>query len=170
MGISLDTLSEGLAFGLLFGNKALSQKFNAAKAAQEEALNLATGSNILPILADCSKSESVEYAISGGLAIHGAIIAVSIYVPIYCKIRHLDLLPLLEILFPVFMMCQAIGRWGNFVNQEAYGYATKVPWKMGIFDAAIGDYIYVHPTFFYDCQKYLFYLKSFYQMILFMSS
>ena len=109
MGMSIDTLSEGLAFGLLFGILGARLYYVAFSGDHYD--------NLLEII-NPSK---------GGLAIHGAIIAVCIYVPIFCKIRHLDLLPLLEILFPVFMMCQAIGRWGNFVNQEAFGPLIKYP-------------------------------------------
>lgn len=109
MGMSIDTLSEGLAFGLLFGILGARLYYVAfSKDHYDSFLDVINPSN-------------------GGLAIHGAILAVCIYVPIYCKIRHLDLLPLLEILFPVFMMCQAIGRWGNFVNQEAFGPLIKYP-------------------------------------------
>ena len=43
---------------------------------------------------------------------------------------------------------QAIGRWGNFINIEAYGKATTLPWRMGIVEA--GKYIEVHPTFLYE--------------------
>lgn len=109
MGMTLDTLSEGLAFGLLFGILGARLYYVAFSGDHYN--------NLLEII-DPSK---------GGLAIHGAIIAVSIYVPIFCKIRHIDLIPMLEILFPVFMMCQAIGRWGNFMNQEAFGPLIKYP-------------------------------------------
>lgn len=109
MGMNIDTLSEGLAFGLLFGILGARLYYVAF-----------SGDHYDSFLEVINPSK-------GGLAIHGAILAVCIYVPIYCKIRHLDLLPLLEILFPVFMMCQAIGRWGNFVNQEAFGPLIKYP-------------------------------------------
>ena len=47
------------------------------------------------------------------------------------------------------MLCgQAIGRWGNFINVEAYGYETDLPWRMGIYET--GKYIEVHPTFLYE--------------------
>ena len=109
LGLNSDTLSEGLVLGLLFGILGARLYYVAFSGD--------TYNSIIEVL-DPSK---------GGLAIHGAIIAVSIYVPIYCKIKHIDVIPLLEILFPVFMMCQAIGRWGNFVNQEAYGPLIKYP-------------------------------------------
>ena len=109
LGLDFDTLSEGLALGLLFGILG-ARLYYVAFSGQHY-------NNILEVI-DPS---------NGGLAIHGAIIAVSIYVPIFCKIKHLNILTLLEILFPVFMMCQAIGRWGNFMNQEAYGPLIKYP-------------------------------------------
>lgn len=43
---------------------------------------------------------------------------------------------------------QAIGRWGNFINVEAYGIETSLPWRMGIYE--LGKYIEVHPTFLYE--------------------
>lgn len=57
----------------------------------------------------------------GGLAIHGAIYMVVIYLFIWCRIKKLKFLELIEIVLPVMMMAQAIGRWGNFCNHEAYG-------------------------------------------------
>ena len=43
---------------------------------------------------------------------------------------------------------QALGRWGNFINVEAYGTETTLPWRMGIYE--FGQYIEVHPTFLYE--------------------
>ena len=43
---------------------------------------------------------------------------------------------------------QAIGRWGNFVNIEAYGSQTQLPWRMGVYE--FGEYVEVHPTFLYE--------------------
>ena len=47
-------------------------------------------------------------------------------------------------------MGQALGRWGNFFNAEAYGYETDSFLKMGIFSEEAGKFIYVHPTFLYE--------------------
>lgn len=47
-------------------------------------------------------------------------------------------------------MLNRFGRWGNFINQEAYGSETTLPWKMGIYIEEIKEYIYVHPTFLYE--------------------
>ena len=57
----------------------------------------------------------------GGLAIHGGIYAAILFVFIYAKIKHVKFLELIEIVLPVFMLAQVVGRWGNFFNQEAYG-------------------------------------------------
>ena len=46
------------------------------------------------------------------------------------------------------MLGQIIGRWGNFVNSEAYGSETTLPWRMGVME--YGQMIYVHPTFIYE--------------------
>ncbi len=48
----------------------------------------------------------------------------------------------------VFRFGQSLGRWGNFINVEAYGTKTNLPWRMGIIEA--GKYIEVHPTFLYE--------------------
>lgn len=58
---------------------------------------------------------------SGGLAIHGAILAEFIFLPIYCKVKKIDLVILLEIAMPLILLAQVVGRWGNFMNQEAFG-------------------------------------------------
>lgn len=62
---------------------------------------------------------------SGGLAIHGAIIATLIFLPIYCKVKKVDLLIVLEIAMPLILLAQVVGRWGNFMNQEAFGALVK---------------------------------------------
>lgn len=58
---------------------------------------------------------------SGGLAIHGGIIAAAIFVVIYCKIRKVNPIKLGEIVAPGFLIGQILGRFGNFFNQEATG-------------------------------------------------
>lgn len=63
----------------------------------------------------------------GGLAIHGAIITLIIFVPIYCVVKKMKILTLLEIVIPLLLISQCIGRWGNFINQEAFG--TLVPFS-----------------------------------------
>lgn len=95
---------------------------------------------------------------NGGLAIYGGIIGAILYALWFCKKKNIKFYDLADLAVPYLVLSQSIGRWGNFINQEAYGSATNLPWKMGIFDTSIGDYIYVHPTFFYEsfCNFLLF--------------
>lgn len=86
----------------------------------------------------------------GGIAIYGGIIGVILYGIYFCKKRKVDFFDLADLLLPYLALAQSFGRWGNFINREAYGYETNVPWKMGIFDNTLGTYIYVHPTFLYE--------------------
>lgn len=87
---------------------------------------------------------------SGGLAIYGAIIAALISTVIYCKIKKINVWKVFDVCAPGLIIAQSIGRWGNFVNREAYGRETTLPWRMEIFDAASQSRIAVHPTFLYE--------------------
>lgn len=83
----------------------------------------------------------------GGLAIHGGIIGGMIAALICTKRYHFRLWQIFDIIAPFLILGQAIGRWGNFFNQEAYGYEVSpdvVPWAMFI------DGAYRHPTFLYE--------------------
>jgi len=77
----------------------------------------------------------------GGLAIHGAIIAAVITAVIFTRRRNLDFWQIADIAAPSLALGQAIGRWGNFINQEAYGIPTDLPWGI------IVNGVKVHPTF-----------------------
>lgn len=81
---------------------------------------------------------------NGGLAIHGALIAGVIVGIIFCKKRKINVLQLLDIVIPSVALGQAIGRWGNFVNQEAHGGPTDLPWGIMVNGQK------VHPTFLYE--------------------
>lgn len=80
----------------------------------------------------------------GGLAIHGALLTAIVIGYIYTRRYNLNFWQLADITAPSFILGQAIGRWGNFFNQEAYGYTTNLPWAMYI------DGAYRHPTFLYE--------------------
>ncbi|CAH2212738.1 prolipoprotein diacylglyceryl transferase [Tepidibacter aestuarii] len=80
----------------------------------------------------------------GGLAIHGAIIASVLVAYIFCRVKDLDFLKILDLTAPSLAFGQAIGRWGNFINQEAYGRPTDLPWAINV------DGVNVHPTFLYE--------------------
>jgi phosphatidylglycerol:prolipoprotein diacylglycerol transferase len=66
----------------------------------------------------------------GGMAIYGGIIAGIITTIIFAKVKKINVLKLFDFGIPYLPMAQAIGRWGNFVNQEAYGSNTALPWGM----------------------------------------
>ena len=91
-----------------------------------------------------------------GLAIHGAIIAGVIFIYYYCKKSKVNFLEILDIVVVGLIIGQAIGRWGNFFNSEAYGQITSLAKlkAQGIPMFIIkGMYIlgeYREPTFFYE--------------------
>lgn len=85
---------------------------------------------------------------SGGLAIYGGIIVGAITAYIYCKIKKLNFIAVLDQIVPVLALSQAIGRWGNFINIEAYGTETTNLFRMGIIENGI--YKEVHPAFLYE--------------------
>ncbi len=88
----------------------------------------------------------------GGLAIYGAVIMAIIVALIFCKKRGIRFLSLADLGVFGLLIGQLVGRWGNFVNVEAYGAVTDLPWRMGIYDTVGGVYQYmeVHPTFLYE--------------------
>ena len=81
---------------------------------------------------------------NGGLAIYGGLLTAFLITYIYSKKKKIPFLTILDIFAPGIALGQAIGRWGNFINKEAYGRATDLPW------AIIIDGQKVHPTFFYE--------------------
>lgn len=84
----------------------------------------------------------------GGLAIYGAIITAVIVLLVFCKVTKIKFLAFADLGVHGLFIGQAIGRWGNFCNQEAYGGPTTLPWRMGL-DTGL-EYIEVHPTFLYE--------------------
>lgn len=126
----------------------------------EEVLNLAIF--LIPISIVCARLYYVVFNLNyylnnidqifnirnGGLAIYGGVIGGIITCYIFCKKRKINILDLLDYIAPVMALGQSIGRWGNFINVEAYGTETTLPWRMGIIEA--GKYIEVHPTFLYE--------------------
>ena len=84
----------------------------------------------------------------GGLAIYGGIIAGFVTAFVVARVKRIRFPVILDIVAPCLMIGQMIGRWGNFVNVEAYGSNTDLPWKMGV--GTSGGMPYVHPTFLYE--------------------
>lgn len=96
----------------------------------------------------------VFYIWEGGLAIFGGVIGAVVGVCVYCYFKKLKMPAVLDILVLGLLIGQAIGRWGNFFNREAYGVETDFFLKMGLFQNADRTYSdvmkYYHPTFLYE--------------------
>ncbi|MBC6453476.1 MAG: prolipoprotein diacylglyceryl transferase [Hormoscilla sp. SP5CHS1] len=90
----------------------------------------------------------------GGIAIHGAIIGGILAALIFARLNRIPFWQLADLVAPSLILGQAIGRWGNFFNSEAFGGPTDLPWKLFIPpDLRPLEYIdfeYFHPTFLYE--------------------
>ncbi len=101
----------------------------------------------------------------GGIAIYGGIIGAIVFGGLACKWKKIPVFAMFDLTAMGFLIGQCIGRWGNFVNQEAFGCNTTLPW--GMYSAATEDYLRssvvtvpngatidptmpVHPTFLYE--------------------
>lgn len=104
----------------------------------------------------------------GGLAIYGAIISSAIVLLLFCRTKKISFLAFADLGVHGLLIGQLIGRWGNFMNVEAFGGVTDVAWRMC--SPAVANYLYysadaidldvyhqildgtlgVHPTFFYE--------------------
>ena len=91
----------------------------------------------------------VLYIWEGGLAIYGGIIGAVLAVLIYTKVKKIKTAAMLDIGGLGLLIGQSIGRWGNFINREAFGRATDSFLRMGLTDVS-GITNYVHPTFLYE--------------------
>ena len=98
---------------------------------------------------------------SGGLAIYGGIIAGAITIFVCCLVKKISWRKLFDCVGPGVMIAQAMGRWGNFFNGEAYGGLVQEGHplyflRMGLIsrntygDFGTYDMVYVHPTFLYE--------------------
>ncbi len=103
----------------------------------------------------------------GGLAIYGAILSSAIVLLIFCHVRKISFLSFADLGVHGLFIGQLIGRWGNFMNVEAFGDVTDLPWRMcgesiaeymlnhgyvgqTEFQAILDGTLGVHPTFFYE--------------------
>ncbi len=85
---------------------------------------------------------------NGGIAIYGAIIGAVVGAYIYLRVKKLNVLKVFDICIFGLLIGQIIGRWGNFVNTEAYGSITELPWGMVVKNPESA--LTVHPTFLYE--------------------
>ena len=96
----------------------------------------------------------------GGLGIPGAVLGGAIGLYLYTKRKNLDFLVWVDIIAPGLALAQAIGRWGNFFNQELYGGPSNLPWAIFIDQThRMREYInvaYYHPMFLYELLWNLF--------------
>lgn len=93
---------------------------------------------------------SALYIWEGGLAIYGGIIGGMLCGSLMAKFRKISIPAVLDIASLGFLIGQAIGRWGNFVNQEAFGVETKLPWGMVSENTYAVTNNPVHPCFLYE--------------------
>ena len=92
---------------------------------------------------------SILYVHEGGLAIYGGVIAGVLCAVFVCRKKRIPLPAMLDLVIFGLLIGQIIGRWGNFMNREAFGAETEIFCRMGL-TAPDGTTIYVHPTFLYE--------------------
>ncbi|BAY12360.1 prolipoprotein diacylglyceryl transferase [Calothrix sp. NIES-2098] len=90
----------------------------------------------------------------GGIAIHGAILGGLVAALIFAKLKQVSFWQLADLVAPSLILGQAIGRWGNFFNSEAFGDPTNLPWRLYIppdrRPPELANFEYFHPTFLYE--------------------
>ena len=112
------------------------------------------GARLYYVIAEIEQFDSFAEIInirSGGLAIYGGIIAGALTVYVVSRVKKIPFLVFADCCTPGILLAQAIGRWGNFTNGEAFGAQTDWFCRMGLNNALTGfQTIYVHPTFLYE--------------------
>jgi prolipoprotein diacylglyceryl transferase len=96
------------------------------------------------------------YIWRGGLGVWGAVALGAVGVYIGARRKRIKMLPVLDALAPGVLVAQAIGRWGNWFNQELFGKPTDLPWGLSVSDNTALEAGYpagttFHPTFLYEC-------------------
>ncbi len=90
----------------------------------------------------------------GGIAIHGAVLGGMVAGLIFAKLERISFWQLADLVAPSLILGQAIGRWGNFFNSEAFGRPIDLPWKLYIpldrRPPGYEQFEYFHPTFLYE--------------------
>ena len=92
---------------------------------------------------------SILYVHEGGLAIYGGVIVGVLCVMGVCRHKKIPIPAMLDLAILGLLIGQIVGRWGNFMNREAFGTETTIFCRMGL-TAPDGTTIYVHPTFLYE--------------------
>ena len=92
----------------------------------------------------------ILYIWEGGLAIYGGVLGALTGCLVFCRVKKIKLPALLDVTLLGFLIGQSIGRWGNFMNREAFGAETDFFLRMGLLNSRNATIIYVHPTFLYE--------------------
>lgn len=117
------------------------------------------GARLYYVLSEIERYDSFAEVINirnGGLAIYGGIIGGALAVFLVAKLKKVSFLAIADCCTPGIILAQAIGRWGNFMNGEAFGYQTDIFCRMGVsninstLDFGTTEMVYVHPTFLYE--------------------
>ena len=85
----------------------------------------------------------------GGLAIYGGVIVAVLVVLAVGKVKGFPFFAMMDLVVIGLLIGQAVGRWGNFMNREAFGAETTLPWRMELV-LTTGETVCVHPTFLYE--------------------
>ena len=86
----------------------------------------------------------------GGLAIYGGVLGALLGVAVFCRIKKIKIAAMLDLVLMGFLIGQSIGRWGNFINREAFGAETMSFFRMGLLNPYTDIVTFVHPTFLYE--------------------
>lgn len=112
------------------------------------------GARLYYVIAEIDRFDSFKEVInirSGGLAIYGGILAGALSVFVISRIKKIPFLVIADCCTPGILLAQAVGRWGNFTNGEAFGGPTNWFCRMGLTNDLTGCLTtYVHPTFLYE--------------------
>ena len=92
----------------------------------------------------------VFYIWEGGIAIYGGVLGAVLGMYVFSRIKKLNFFAVLDLILTCFLIGQAIGRWGNFFNREAFGGETESFLRMGLFNTRTQSWEYHHPTFLYE--------------------
>ena len=163
-GLSIHYYGILIALGVLLGVLLAARRQKRLNLPSETGLDLAL--ICLPVAVVCARAYYVIFEWSaykddllsifnlrrGGLAIYGGVLGGALAVFVYSRIKKRPFLSLADLAAPSLALGQAVGRWGNFFNQEAYGAAVTQPSRMH-FPLAVfidADQTWHYATFFYE--------------------
>jgi prolipoprotein diacylglyceryl transferase len=152
----------GIAVGTWLAGKELARRGHAPELALDSLLYIIPpgfiGARLYHVITDYelyANNFSGVFAVwNGGLGIYGAVAGGLLGAYVFCRVRNLDLLTFADSVAPGLIIGQAIGRWGNYFNQELFGLPSDLPWAIRIAPenrpAGFEDATAFHPTFLYE--------------------